>query len=184
MELITVELLTAMGATKEKAKSYADHLQAAANEFGIDTPLEICHWLAQVFHESGKLMWTRELWGPTKSQERYDTRADLGNTPERDGDGYHNRGVGLIQLTGEFNIERALKRLGYPPNSNDNLTTPEGASRSAALFWFDHGLDAAAVRAGKDVRSITRIVNGGYNGLAERQGYFDKAMRYLAALLL
>jgi putative chitinase len=177
-------MLQAAGVSEQRAAQNAPLLQAAADEFGIDTPLELAHWLAQICHESGCLRYVHELWGPTPAQRRYDTRSDLGNTPDADGDGYHNRGVGFLQYTGEYNIERALQRLGYPPDSNENLATPDGAARSAALFWFDHGLDTVAIRAGKDVKPITRIINGGYNGLAERQQYFDRIMTYMAATML
>ena len=168
-----------MGATGGRALTYAPHLSAAAAEFGIIEPLDIAHWLAQIFQESGALKYTRELWDGKGQQARYDTHTDLGNTPQFDGDGYHNRGVGLIQTTGEYNIEKALKALGYPPDSNDNLATPEGAARSAAYFWQSNGLTAIALSSGLDVRRCTKKVNGGYTHLAERQAYFDKAWRFL-----
>ena len=177
--MITNMLLTAMGATGNRALTYAPHLSAAAAEFGIVEPLDIAHWLAQIFQESGALKYVRELWDGKGQQARYDTRTDLGNTPQVDGDGYHNRGVGLIQTTGEYNIEKALKALGYPPDSNDNLATPEGASRSAGYFWHSNGLTAIALSSGFDVHRCTKRVNGGYTHLTERQAYFDKARRFL-----
>ncbi|WP_287602728.1 hypothetical protein [Thiothrix sp.] len=180
--MITIELLQAMGATGGRAQTYAHHLVAAAAEFGIVEPLDIAHWLAQIFQESGALKYARELWDGKGRQARYDTRTDLGNTPQADGDGYHNRGVGLLQNTGEYNIERALKALGYPPDSNDNLATPEGASRSAAYFWQSNGLTAIAMSSGTDVRRCTKRVNGGYTHLTERQAYFDKSWRYLGGI--
>ena len=178
-KMITDRLLTAMGATGGRALTYAPHLSAAAAEFGIVEPLDVAHWLAQIFQESGALKYVRELWDGKGQQARYDTRTDLGNTQQVDGDGYHNRGVGLIQTTGEYNIEKALKALGYPPDSNDNLATPEGASRSAGYFWQSNGLTAIALSSGFDVRRCTKKVNGGYTHLAERQAYFDKARRFL-----
>jgi putative chitinase len=180
--MITIELLRAMGASKERAQIYAPHLISAAAEFEIVEPLDTAHWLAQIFQESGALHYVRELWDGKGQQAKYDTRTDLGNTPEVDGDGYHNRGVGLIQTTGEYNIERALKKLGYPPNSNDNLASPEGASRSAAYFWKSNELTAIAMSSGTDVGRCTKKVNGGYTHLAKRQAYFDKAWSYLSGI--
>ena len=184
MTIVTADLLQAMGVRADRAEKHAPHLQAAAAEFGIDTHLEVAHWLAQICQESGCLRYVVELWDGKGQQAKYDTMAKLGNTPERDGDGYHNRGRGWIQVTGEYNIEKTLKALGYPPNSNENLSTPEGAARSAALFWYQHGLDAVAIRAGANVAPVTRVINGGYTHLRERQEYFDQAMRYMAGIYL
>lgn len=177
--MITVELLKAMGASNSHSEKFALPLRDAAAEFGIVENLDIAHWLAQIFHESMALRFTREIWDGKGQQAKYDTRTDLGNTPQKDGDGYFNRGVGLIQITGEYNIERTLKALGYPPNSNDNLETPVGSSRSAGFFWKDKGLTKVALASKKDVRKCTKIVNGGYNGLADRQRYFTKAAKFL-----
>lgn len=173
--MITPELLMLMGASSTLAHKYAPYLDQAATEFNITNPLDIAHWLAQIFQESGALRFVREIWDGKGAQARYDTRTDLGNTPQIDGDGYHNRGVGLIQITGEYNIERTLAALGYPPNSNSNLESPSGASRSAAFFWKDKKLSAIALASGTDVSRCTKHVNGGYTHLKERQAYFDKA---------
>lgn len=180
--LITAELLTAMGVHPKRSAELFDSLQAAATEFGIDTPLEVAHWLAQLCHESRCFEYVRELWDGKGAQSRYEGRVDLGNT-ER-GDGYKYRGRGWIQTTGRTNTERALRKLGYEPGDVDKLETPEGAARSSALFWRDHALDEVAIRAGADVRRVTRVINGGYNGLADRQAYFDKAMTYMAKIYL
>ena len=181
---VTKELLLAMGVTKQNANKYEQVLANAANEFSINTPLRVVHWLAQICQESGCLRYTRELWDGKGQQAKYDTRTDLGNTPEADGDGYHNRGVGFIQNTGETNIEAALLALGYTPDDNDALAEPEGAARSAGYFWKSHGLNEIADASGADVKKCTRVVNGGYTHLVERQAYFNKGMSYMASKYL
>lgn len=57
-------------------------------------------------HESGDFRYDREIWGPTPAQQRYDTRTDLGNTPEKDGDGYLYRGRTGMQLTAKDNYRQ------------------------------------------------------------------------------
>ena len=177
-------LLLAMGAAKANCHKYEQVLIDAAHEFEINTPLRIVHWLAQVYQESGRLQYTREIWDGKGQQAKYDTRTDLGNTPAVDGDGYHNRGVGLIQTTGETNIEAALAALGYAPDDNDRLAEPDGAARSAAYFWQSHGLNQIADTSGACVKRCTRVVNGGYTHLSERQAFFDAGMSYMAAKYL
>ncbi len=183
-EYLTGEVLKAAGWSKANIAKFLPHLQAGAVRYQINTPLRAAHFIAQVSHESSCGVYTRELWGGKGAQAKYDTRTDLGNTPAADGDGYHNRGVGLIQTTGEANIEEALAELGYPPDSNDSLAMPEGASLSACFFWYKHGLNEIADRSGAKVDRCTRVVNGGYNGLAERQRYFDRVMTHYAELYL
>jgi putative chitinase len=180
----TLEVLTAAGWSKANVGKFFQYLQAGCTEYGITTPLRLAHFIAQISQESLCGTYTRELWDGKGAQALYDTRADLGNTPEHDGDGYHNRGVGLIQVTGENNIEATLKALGYAPDDNDALASPEGASLSACYFWYRHGLNEVAERSGADVSACTRVINGGYNGLKERQAYFDRVMSYYAVKYL
>jgi putative chitinase len=55
--------------------------------FGLDRPHRLAQLVSQITHESGDFRYDREIWGPTPAHARYDTRADLGNTPALDGDG-------------------------------------------------------------------------------------------------
>src|SRR5690606_6017794 len=106
MKLTVDQLVPLAHARADRANiaSVVGALDTFGKRIGLDQPHRIVHYLAQLMHESGRFRYDREVWGPTPAQERYDTRTDLGNTPERDGDGYKNRGRGPIQLTGGYNI--------------------------------------------------------------------------------
>lgn len=163
-------------------------LNAAFEEFGIDTEKRQAHFLAQVAHESAAFRATRELWGPTGQQARYDARDDLGNTdPEavaiaaKHGDkpGHFYRGRGLIQTTGYTNYCQVRDALNIDCVEHPELLEqPEAAARSAAFFWQKHGLNEYADR--NDVKGITKKINGGYNGLPERVGFWQAAQAVLA----
>lgn len=101
----------------------------------------------------------------------------MGNTAP--GDGYKYRGRGFIQLTGKDNYARYARISGIDILENpDRLFNPEDASVISISFWTDKGGLEAAARAA-DVRRCTYLINGGYNGLDERQSLFKK---YLAML--
>jgi putative chitinase len=171
------QLATATGARIDRATEFLPHIEGAAPDFEINTPERMAAFLAQVGHESGGLHWLTELWGPTATQTRYEGRADLGNTQE--GDGFKYRGRGLIQLTGRANYQKASDALATDfIGDPDQLAQPEYAVRSAMWFWQSHGLNELA-DAG-DFDRITRIINGGTNGAAERLALWDAAKEVLA----
>lgn len=159
------------------ADLFAVPLTSAMAEFGIDTPQRQASFLAQVAHESGQLRFTRELWGPTPAQRKYEGRADLGNTFP--GDGYRYRGRGLIQITGRANYAGCGAMLGFDLLNNPVLLEgPTLASRSAAWFWRKRGLNELA-DAGDQV-AICKRVNGGTNGLKERLAFYDAAREVIS----
>lgn len=97
----------------------------------------------------------------------------LGNT--QPGDGWKFRGRGLKQVTGRTNYRACGKDLELDLETNpDQLLTPENAVRSAGWFWTSKGLNAIADTG--DVKAMTLRINGGTNGLAERQKLYDAAM--------
>lgn len=73
------------------------------DRFGMDRAHRPAQYCAQLMHESGDFRYDREIWGHLPAQQRCDTRTDLGNTPEKDGDGYLYRGRTGMQLTGNDN---------------------------------------------------------------------------------
>jgi len=158
--------------------AFIHHLNTYMPKYGIDTPVEVASFLAQVLHESGGLKWLREIWGPTAAQAKYEGRKDLGNTEL--GDGKKFMGRGLIQLTGRANYKRMSKdmfgdeRLLKTP---DLLSTAEYAVQSACIYWQWRKMDL--IDDDRDIKAETKAVNGAYNGIADRQQYFDKALQIL-----
>lgn len=155
-----------------RADTFCAPLNAAMAEFGITTPARQAAFIAQLAHESGQFRYVREI----ASGAAYEGRADLGNTFK--GDGARFKGRGLIQVTGRANYKACGAALGldlvmFP----ELLEQPMYACRSAAWFWKSRGLNELA-DAGDQVK-ITRRINGGTNGLAERLAYFEIARKVI-----
>lgn len=166
------DLAHATGARFDRAAEYLPHIEAAMAEFEINTPARKAAFLAQIGHESGGLHWTVEIWGPSIAQSNYEGRADLGNIFT--GDGFKFRGRGLLQTTGRANYKATGNALGMDLESNpEMLAQPIAASRSAGWFWKQHGLNELA-DAG-DFMRVTRRVNGGLNGYANRVELWEAA---------
>lgn len=153
-----------------QARSYARILGQAMKRFRITRPRRGAMFLAQIAHESGELRWTREIWGPTAAQRTYAWR--LGNRGM--GDAYRYRGGGYIQLTGRSNYISASNGTKLPLVKKPQLLNkPKYAALVSAWWWKSHGLNGVADRG--DFVRVTRIINGGYNGLASRQRYYARA---------
>jgi len=173
MNLTLQQLITIMPNARTKAGIFLPALNAAMLEFGINTPARQASFLAQLAHESGQLLYVREL----ASGAAYEGRKDLGNT--QPGDGVRFRGRGLIQVTGRSNYVACGKALGLDLLAQPGLLEQTvNACRSAGWFWQSRGLNALA-DAGDQV-AVTRRINGGTNGLAERLAFFKVAQKVLA----
>ena len=167
----------------EKSGRFLPFLNAAMAEFAIDAPARAAAFLAQLAHESGELRFMEEIWGPTDAQRRYEpvtklSRA-LGNTEA--GDGRLFKGRGPIQLTGRANYRRFGDLLSVDLVADPPLAAkPDVAFRIAGLFWSRNGLNELADVATADAfKQITRRINGGTNGLAERQKFYVVARQVL-----
>lgn len=158
-------------------KAYLTLFKAAFPKYQVNTPLRTAHFLAQVGHESLSLRYTREL----ASGAAYEGRTDLGNTQK--GDGVRFKGRGLIQLTGRDNYSKygTYAKLDLLKKGNEELiaNTPKYALDVSLWFWDGRKLNNHA--DADDLRAITRRVNGGYNGLADRQDYLTRAKFFLAS---
>lgn len=178
-------LAAAVGCTPVLAARYAPHLAECCEMFGITGQVRLAAFLAQIGHESGSLRHVREIWGPTPAQARYEGRVDLGNT--QPGDGSRFRGRGLIQTTGRSNYQRVRDRLrarlgpAVPDfeAEPEALEEPRWAALSAGDYWDMRRLNAVA-DSGDFVR-LTRLINGGTNGLADRQARHARALASLAS---
>jgi putative chitinase len=155
-----------------RIERFLPHLNATFEEFAIDTPARIRMFLAQVGHESGQLRYVREI----ASGEAYEGRADLGNTSP--GDGVKFRGRGLIQITGRRNYVLASLALGLPLlEKPELLEQDEFACRVSGWFWYNNNLSALADKG--LFRLITKRINGGYNGYADRYKLLQRAMEVI-----
>jgi putative chitinase len=131
----------------------------------------------------------RQLWGRTATrvaqQEAIANAAYGGDFGRRrlgnrePGDGARYRGRGLIQTTGRNNYEAAAKTAGVDYVAQPELLgRPEHAVFSALAFWRARPALRAAAQRG-DVDAVSRIVNGGTNGLADRRLRTDRVLRFL-----
>ena len=163
-----------------KLQLYLPHLNQAMQTYGVDTLLRTAAFIAQLAHESGEFRWMEELWGPTAAQRRYEPPSDLatrlGNT--QPGDGQRYKGRGPIQITGRFNYKKFGDLLGIDLIADPAVAaTPELAFATAGLYWQSNGLNELA--DAQQFVTITRRINGGTNGLADRQMYYERAKTVL-----
>lgn len=173
--MMGLTLAEALGIPLPRANRWADPLTKAMARYGIDTPERQAAFLAQIGHESGRLVYTREIWGPTSAQLKYEGRKDLGNT--QPGDGQKFKGRGLIQVTGRANYVAAGRALDLDLISKPELLEdPVNAALSAAWYWSLNKLNAFADAGTDDAFvALTRRINGGVNGLADRQVLWGSA---------
>lgn len=157
-------------------EDWVPHLSAAMKKYEIDSKERQAAFLAQIAHESGELRYTREIWGPTEAQKRYEGRKDLGNTQAGDGEKY--KGRGLIQVTGRNNYQKCGRALDLPLEAKPQLLEqPEHASMSAAWFFGTHGCNELADE--DNFEAITREINGGLTGWPDRVKYWKRAKEAL-----
>ncbi len=165
-----------------KRQLYLPFINKVMEIYEIDTPLRASAFLAQIAHESAELRFMEEIWGPTAQQKKYEPPSSvakaLGNTQK--GDGFRYRGRGPIQVTGRANYKKYGDLLGVDLIGNPDLAaTPQFAFSTAGVFWKLNGLNELADV--QDFVTITKRINGGLNGLAERQKYYEIAKNALAA---
>lgn len=150
---------------------------------GLDQPHRVAQFLAQVLHESGAFTYDHELWGPTPAQKRYEGRTDLGNVQKGDGSRY--RGRGPIQITGRTNY-RAFSAWAkkIDPKAPNFEKTPEEVTTDpwegqGPLWYWDSGNPAGKslnrYADDNNIEMVTRRINGGLNGFADRLNWYVRA---------
>ena len=179
--MITKEqLLAIMPYAKTRVDKFLPHLNAAMQEFEINTPARMAAFLAQIGHESGQLRYVREI----ASGSAYEGRKDLGNTMPVDGVKFAGRG--LIQVTGKANYFRVMLDLGLDCIEHPELLeTPENACRTAAWFWKRAGCNELADTG--DFDGISDVINigrktkkyGDSNGFKDRAELYERAKKVL-----
>jgi len=201
--VITKNLLVDSGTCSDAmADMWLDALNATCEKYEIKTPERVAGFLSQVAHESGGFKFVvenlnysapalRSIFGkyfpddsvanayvrnPEKIANRiYANR--MGNGDEASGEGFKYRGRGLIQLTGKDNYVAFGNATGVDAVNNPALVEhPEAAALSAGWFWDTRHLNNYADV--KDVVGMTKRVNGGTNGLDDRQMRYAKLIDY------
>ena len=188
---------------------YLEHWAEALNkilpDYDITTPQRVAAFIAQSAHESGgftalhenlnyravtlrkvfpKYFPTDEMAAQYAQQpERIANRVygnRMGNGDEASGDGFRYCGRGLIQLTGKSNYQAFADSLQMPVEEVPAfLATFEGAIQSACWFWESNNLNQYADSG--DILTMTKRINGGTIGLADRQAHYNHALEVFGA---
>lgn len=203
--MITLELLQQLcpKTKKEVLQSYVEPLNRVTKAHSINTEKRVAAFLAQVAHESGGFNFTKENLNYSAKalqltfKKYYPTEKDalaherkpemiankvyanrMGNGDEKSGDGWSYRGRGLIQLTGKENYTKFAESVKKPLKETvEYLETPEGAVESAAWFWSKNKLNELCDK--DDFTGVTKRINGGVNGLADRKHHYELALKVL-----
>ena len=183
--------------------SWLEPLTAAFTRFEINTPERQAAFIGQCAHESANFKTLQEnlnysakglnaTWPsrfPSEAEAQpYHRQPEkiankvysgrMGNLDE--GDGWKYRGRGLIQLTGKDNYPLALDALGVDFIADPDLVlTKEYAALTAAWYWNKRGLNKEA--DAKDFTGMTKKINGGVIGLADRVAHINTALGVLTA---
>ena len=180
-------------------------LDQLLDDYEINTPLRVAHFVAQCAHESGNFVFIKEnlnykaaslqkifsKYFPTAElAAQYANRPErianrvyanrMGNGDEASGDGFRYCGRGLIQLTGKDNYTFFAGSLDISvEEASEYLATFEGSAQSACWFWEQNKLNRFA--DANDVKGLTRAINGGYIGLEDRMKHTEHALHILGA---
>lgn len=173
-----VKISKSLSRPNDNMESVIIGLRLLGEESGLVKASRLPHFLAQLAHESGGFRYDRELWGPTPAQKRYEGRKDLGNTQPGDGSKY--RGHGPIQITGRDNTTAFYKwcreRFDSVPNFIERpelIVTDPWEGISPIWFWMKNDLNYYADQ--NNLLALTRKINGGTNGLQDRQEFYTRS---------
>ena len=201
---ITLEQFHAIVGQNAYAEHWVEALNKCLPDYDINTPHRVAGFFGQTMVESAAYTAIKEnlnykaeslmrLWHshfPTEeianqyahNQEAIANRAyanRIGNGDESSGDGWKFCGRGLIQLTGKDNYQAFADSVGMQLEDVPAfLETFEGCVQSACFFWENNNLNALADQGNWE--HISRIVNGGTEGLEKRVAYSNHALQVLS----
>lgn len=204
--MITLELLRAVSPKTKTTvlEKYIAPLNDVCKYYEItDTNQRLACFLAQIAHESGGFNAVKEnlnygakglrttfgkYFPSDELAKQYERQPEkianrvyasrMGNGPESSGDGWRFCGRGLIQLTGRDNYSRFARDLGITLDETvEYMETPDGACSSAGWFWYNNNLNSYCDRY--DFVGLTKRINGGTNGLADREHHYKEALKAL-----
>lgn len=182
-----------------------DALVKHLSAYGINTNKRLAHFLSQTTHESNNFTVLEENLNysatrlnqvfpkyfrnagrdATKFARKPEAIANIvyasrmGNGNEASGDGFRYRGRGIIQLTGKNNYRDFGATVGKSSEEvTEYVMTKEGAIQSALWFWNSRNINNAA--SGDDVAAVTRLINGGTNGLEDRRDRYNRILNILS----
>ena len=206
MSVLTLGQLKQMLPKNPYVADWHEALSQLLPDYDINTPQRIAAFVAQCAHESGNFMVLKEnlnyraatlrkifpKYFPTDAiANDYATRLNkqmhiasrayanrMGNGDEASLEGWKFCGRGLIQLTGKNNYQAFADSLEMDIDDvPEYLGTFEGAAQSACWFWETNNLNKWA-DAG-DIKELTRRINGGYIGLADRVKHYNHALHVM-----
>ena len=195
--MISKEQLTKIGINEK----WLEPLNNAFEKYDVTDINEKAMFLAQTTHESNNYkrleesfnyrperlfeVFKKRVGTIEKAKELYSKGAKaigdfvyggrLGNAKD---EGYKYRGRGIIQLTGKNNYKYYGDKLNIDLVNNPDLAKePDASIEIALLFWKEKGCGLLARKG--DVKTVTKLINGGYNGLEDRQNRFDSILKIL-----
>lgn len=181
IDIAAMEAMTGSSQT-ENLSSMLGALHGLGDISGLEERHRLAALLGEVGEESDEFRYVREMWGPTKAQEGYEGRADLGNT--QPGDGFRFRGGGLIETTGRYNYRVfshwAAKRWPGAPDFERfpmKIAQAPWSGLSALWYWDTHGCNAHC--DAYDLAGLTHSINGGLTGQPVRLARIARAGLWL-----
>ena len=202
--MLTQAILKKVFPKAKTPKKLFDAMDELFPKYSVDTPERIAGFLAQCGHESGGFRFVEEnlnysakaldsVFGKyfkngERDAKKYARKPEkianvvyanrMGNGDEDSGDGWQFKGRGYIQLTGRNNYTSFAESVELDLDECiDYLKTPKGALESALWFWDTNKLNRYSDK--HDVKGMTKRVNGGYNGLEDREHHWEKVLELL-----
>lgn len=157
----------------ERVSSLVESMNKWFKIYEMDSKLRSCSFISQCAHETGGFVFTKEIGGKeycSKYEPSTNIGKMLGNTEI--GDGYKYKGRGPIQISGRKNY--VLYGCAIDKNLVDNpdlLLDVDVGIHVACEYWKKNNLNVLADKG--DIIAITKKINGGLNGLKEREHYYS-----------